>query len=207
MLPAASTLQVQALYIRLFAFTEKLHQGCGPTWSYDGGRMPLFLLDTAALYQLQKAETIWNSTLSGDDKAQIPVTSGYSIWYNAAWYCRFASSWHLDHATCWCFISCLLHSGLMQLKMPCLSRWNATLWSHKEQQEFCRPNFSQELKTSPRIERVKNSLKSLDDILYVCKAGFRVHTSFDTKATQCGKRLWKTFEKTTSRSRLGFTVC
>ena len=42
MLPAASTLQVQALYIRLFACTEKLHQGCGPTWSYDGGRMPRF---------------------------------------------------------------------------------------------------------------------------------------------------------------------
>ena len=48
--------------------------------------------------------------------------AGCSMWYNSAWYCRFASSWHLDHATCCCFISCLLHSGLMQLKMPCLSR-------------------------------------------------------------------------------------
>ena len=91
--------------------------------SYDGGRMPLFLLDTAALYQLQKAETIWNSTLSGDDNAQIPVTSGCSMWHNAAWYCRFASSWHLDHATCWCFISCVLHSGLMQLE-------TLVLWRH-----------------------------------------------------------------------------
>ena len=63
------------------------------------------------------------STLSGDDSAQIPVTSGCSMWHNAAWYCRFASSWHLDHATCWCFISCVLHSGLMQLE-------TLVLWRH-----------------------------------------------------------------------------